>query len=67
MLVLSRKCQQRIVVRVPRATTVVIAVVEIKGDKVRIGVEAPAECTVNREEVQAQIDIEASRTDGRLG
>jgi carbon storage regulator len=61
MLVLSRKNQERIVVRVPRATTIVIAVCEIKGDKVRIGVQAPAECTVNREEVQIQLDAEASR------
>lgn len=56
MLVLSRKLTEEIVVRCHRPTTVVIAVVGLRGDKVRLGVEAPGDCTINRGEVQRRID-----------
>lgn len=47
MLVLSRKKDEAIVV----ADNVVITVVEIRGDKVRLGIEAPKETPVHRREV----------------
>ena len=47
MLVLSRKKNESIVVN----DNVVITIVEIHGDKVRIGVEAPKEVLVHRREV----------------
>ena len=47
MLVLSRKKNQRIRVN----DDIAIVVVEIRGDKVRLGVEAPPDVTVHREEV----------------
>lgn len=47
MLVLSRKKNEKIVI----GDDVVITVVEIHGDKVRLGIEAPKEITVHRQEV----------------
>ena len=47
MLVLSRKKNESIVVN----NDITIVVVEIRGDKVRLGVEAPKEVPVHRREV----------------
>lgn len=47
MLVLSRKKNQSIVID----NNIVVTIVEIRGDKVRLGIVAPQEVTVHREEV----------------
>jgi carbon storage regulator len=47
MLVLSRKKDESIVIN----NDITIVVVEIRGDKVRLGVEAPKEVPVHRQEV----------------
>ena len=47
MLVLSRKKNESIVIN----NDISIVVVEIRGDKVRLGVEAPREVPVHRREV----------------
>lgn len=47
MLVLSRKKNESIVIN----DNITIVVVEIRGDKVRLGVEAPKEVPVHRREV----------------
>ena len=47
MLILSRKKNESIVIN----NDVTIVVVEIRGDKVRLGVEAPKEVPVHRREV----------------
>ena len=47
MLVLSRKKNESIVIN----DDIQIVVVEIRGDKVRLGVEAPREVPVHRREV----------------
>lgn len=54
MLVLSRKKNERIVI----AGGIVITVVEVRGDRVRIGIEAPKEVAVHRQEVQEAIEKE---------
>lgn len=51
MLVLSRKKGDRIIVN----DEIVLEVVEIRGDKVRIGILAPKEVPVHRAEVWEQI------------
>lgn len=48
MLVLSRKKNQSIVVN----DSIVITVIEIRGDKVRLGIVAPREVSIHRMEVQ---------------
>jgi len=47
MLVLSRKKNESIIIN----DDIVVTVVEIRGDKVRLGVEAPKEMPVHRREV----------------
>jgi len=54
MLVLSRKKDQFIVV----GNDIRICVVEIRGDKVRIGVDAPKDVKIDREEIWLQIKQE---------
>jgi carbon storage regulator len=51
MLVLSRKKNESIVIN----NDITIVVVEIRGDKVRLGVEAPKEVPVHRREVYDSI------------
>jgi carbon storage regulator len=65
MLVLSRKKNESIVIN----DDIVITVVEIRGDKVRLGVEAPKEVPVHRNEVyeairRNQIEGERNREEG---
>lgn len=52
MLVLSRKKNERIII----AHDIEITVVEIRGDKVRLGIEAPKHIPVHREEVENAIN-----------
>lgn len=47
MLVLSRKRNERVVID----EKTVISIVEIRGDKVRLGIEAPSSVSVDREEI----------------
>ena len=47
MLVLSRKKDERIII----GDQITVMVIEIRGDKVRLGIDAPKEVTVHREEV----------------
>jgi len=51
MLVLSRKKNEAITI----GENVKITVIELRGDKVRLGIEAPSEVPVHRQEVYAAI------------
>lgn len=57
MLVLSRKDNETIVIGDPRdlANRIRVTVVEIRGDKVRIGIDAPKSVAVHRAEVAEDI------------
>lgn len=60
MLVLSRKIDERIMI----GDQIVISVVDIKGDQVKIGIQAPGHIKVYRQEVYEAIqqeNIEAAR------
>lgn len=58
MLVLSRKKNESIVIN----DNIVITIVEIRGDKTRIGVEAPKDVPVHRREVYDAIKRNESAT-----
>ena len=47
MLVLSRKKGESIIID----DDIVVSIIEVRGDRVRIGVEAPAEISVHRREI----------------
>ena len=59
MLVLSRKKNESIVIN----DDITIVVVEIRGDKVRLGVEAPKEVPVHRREVFDAIHRDAAASE----
>jgi len=48
MLVLTRKAGEKILI----GEDIVVTVLEVLGQRVRIGIEAPAEVTILREELQ---------------
>ena len=54
MLVLSRRQGQAIVI----GENVVVRIVELKGDQVRLGIDAPRSIIVHREEVAEEIRAE---------
>ena len=55
MLVLSRKKDEKIVI----GEQITVMVIEIRGDKVRLGIDAPREVPVHRQEVYEAIKREA--------
>jgi carbon storage regulator len=61
MLVLSRKANQEICI----GENIRVMVIEIRGDKVRLGVSAPRDTPVHRHEVYDAIkrDVEATDSD----
>lgn len=54
MLVLSRQREESIIID----DNIVITVIDIRGDKVRLGINAPGEIKVHREEVYLAIQRE---------
>jgi carbon storage regulator len=54
MLVLSRRANQSIVI----GNDIIVTVLEVRGDHVRLGIQAPRAVTVHREEVFAEIQRE---------
>lgn len=54
MLVLSRQKDESIVIN----RYILVTVVEIRGDKVRLGIEAPKDIPVHRQEIHDKILIE---------
>ena len=57
MLVLSRQRDESIMI----GDTIVVTIVDIRGDKVRLGINAPSEIPVHRQEVYEAIQRENLR------
>ena len=57
MLVLSRQRDESIMI----GDNIVVTIVDIRGDKVRLGINAPAEIPVHRQEVYEAIQRENPR------
>ena len=58
MLVLSRQRDETIVI----GDSIRVTIVEVRGDKVRIGIDAPRDVTVHRQEIYDAIKKESSGT-----
>lgn len=54
MLVLSRQRDESIII----GDNVVVTIVDVRGDKVKLGIEAPREVSVHRQEVYEAIQRE---------
>ena len=59
MLVLSRHRDESIMI----GDNIVVTVVDIRGDKVRLGIEAPTQIPVHRQEIYDAIQREKARGD----
>ncbi len=59
MLVLSRKKNESIIIN----DNITVTVIEIRGDKVRLGIEAPKNVTVHRREVYEAIQNQSRAAD----
>ncbi len=57
MLVLSRQRDESIVI----GDNIVVTIVDVRGDKVRLGIQAPTEIPVHRQEVYDAIQRENQR------
>lgn len=62
MLVLSRQRDESIII----GDNIVITVVDIRGDKVRLGINAPKETSVHRQEVYEAIQRENQRSQASI-
>ncbi len=73
MLVLSRQRDESIII----GDNIVVTIVDVRGDKVRLGIEAPREVSVHRREVYeaiqrenqqaSKIQLDDARQIGRAG
>ena len=54
MLILTRRIGEKLVI----AGDIKITVLKVRGNQVSLGVDAPIEVSVNREEIQKKIDSE---------
>ena len=52
MFVLSRKKNEEIVI----GDSIIVTVLEIRGDKIRLGIDAPREVSVHRREIHEAIE-----------
>ncbi len=63
MLVLSRKKNESIIIN----DHITVTVVEIRGDKVRLGIDAPKDVTVHRREVYDAIQSQLKLSETTIG
>ena len=60
MLILTRRVGETLII----GDEVSVTVLAVKGNQIRIGVEAPKEVSIHREEIYQRIQLEGQRNDG---
>lgn len=60
MLVLSRRPNESIMI----GADIVVTILDVRGDQVRVGIDAPREVRVHREEVVRQLEAENAQAAG---
>jgi carbon storage regulator len=63
MLVLTRKAGERILI----ADNIVVEVLEVQGNRVRIGIQAPSGITILRQELVTQVKAEPKAGTAPIG
>lgn len=58
MLVLSRKKEETIIIN----DNIKITIVDIRGDKIRLGIDAPRDVSIHREEVAQAINAKKTNS-----
>ena len=59
MLILTRRVGEKLVI----GENVIVTVLGVKGNQIRIGIDAPQEVQVHREEIFRRIQLERGETD----
>ena len=63
MLILTRRVGEKLVI----GENVIVTVLGVKGNQIRIGIDAPPEVQVHREEIFQRILAERDAADGTFG
>lgn len=58
MLVLARTVGEKIIITSPEGVILTLTIVEVRGDKTRVGIDAPREWSVHRKEIADAIALE---------
>lgn len=65
MLILTRRIGETLMAETEDGTLITVTVLGVKGNQVRLGVNAPKEIAVHREEIYHRIQQEKARKKGR--
>ena len=63
MLILTRRVGEKLII----GENVIVTVLGVKGNQIRIGIDAPPEIQVHREEIFQRILAEREEADGTFG
>ena len=58
MLILSRRPSETLIIELPTGERIEVTVLEVKGNQVRIGTDAPDEISILREELLEKLPAE---------
>jgi len=61
MLILTRRPGETLIIETPDGELITVTVLEVKGNQVRIGTDAPADIAIVREELLEKLPAESLR------
>ena len=66
MLILTRRPGETLIIELPNGKQIDVTVLEVKGNQVRIGINAPKDVAVHREEIYERIKREQDAKAGSV-